>query len=121
MVLLLIGNIYYLAGSYAPTEESIDDMLPSSFYPDQQNPSVPPSTQLTHVPPLPVGWEKADDPESGSPFYFNRALGVSQWDPPAIPPPPFTTLSLNTPLYHTTNSGVTGASSPVDSIPPQTK
>ena len=77
MVLLLVGDIYYLAGSYSTEEEPVSDMMPSS-YSDQQIQRFPPSTPMTYVQPLPVGWEKGDDPESGSPFYFNRGLGISQ-------------------------------------------
>ena len=123
MVLVLIGNIYYLAGSYQEksTEEPIDYMMQTTTYSDQQIQRYPPSTtQMTYAQPLPAGWEKGNDPESGSPFYYNRGLGISQWDPP-IPPPPSSTFSLNTPIdTNNVSNRVIGASSPVDSIPPQT-
>lgn len=31
---------------------------------------------------LPSGWEAATDPTSGKTYYFNRATGKQQWDPP---------------------------------------
>lgn len=31
---------------------------------------------------LPSGWDKAQDPTTGKPYYFNKTTGERQWDPP---------------------------------------
>jgi len=31
---------------------------------------------------LPAGWESANDPSSGKPYYFNRATGETKWEIP---------------------------------------
>jgi len=31
---------------------------------------------------LPQGWEQANDPASGKPYFFNRATGATSWTPP---------------------------------------
>lgn len=32
---------------------------------------------------LPEGWEQANDPSSGKPYYYNRASGQTTWEPPS--------------------------------------
>lgn len=36
-------------------------------------------------PPLPQGWEQVMDPQSGRPYFCNRATGETSWTPPAPP------------------------------------
>eukprot|EP00927_Polykrikos_kofoidii_P034374 TRINITY_DN29178_c0_g1_i1.p1 TRINITY_DN29178_c0_g1~~TRINITY_DN29178_c0_g1_i1.p1 ORF type:complete len:585 (+),score=110.34 TRINITY_DN29178_c0_g1_i1:142-1755(+) len=36
---------------------------------------------------LPDGWETANDPESGDPYFFNRATGEVTWERPLAPGP----------------------------------
>ncbi|CAK0814756.1 unnamed protein product [Prorocentrum cordatum] len=36
-------------------------------------------------PPLPPGWEQANDPASGRPYFCNRSTGESSWTPPPAP------------------------------------
>ena len=60
----------------APGQQG-QDVVPSLF------PAPPP-------PPLPPGWEQANDPASGRIYFANRSTGETSWTPPAVhfPPPP---------------------------------
>lgn len=40
------------------------------------------------APPLPDGWESAEDPASGQTYYFHLATSKVQWNPPSGAPPP---------------------------------
>mmetsp|Transcript_45092 Transcript_45092/g.105804 ORF Transcript_45092/g.105804 Transcript_45092/m.105804 type:complete len:469 (+) Transcript_45092:140-1546(+) len=43
-------------------------------------------------PELPPGWKTAKDPASGRSYFFNKKLGITQWEAPSavesVPPPP---------------------------------
>ena len=55
-------------------------------------------------PQLQPGWEQANDPISGRPYYANRSTGETSWEPPHFPPPPPPPLNHNMlmqqPSYH---------------------
>ena len=111
LVLLLVGNLYYLAGSYEPPEDElvgrgaldpVDSIELAPYAVTTSQPAGPPMplAPLQNPASLPPGWEASVDPETGGTFYYNREYQLSQWDPP------------------TSSSSVgAGADSPVDTIP----
>ena len=111
LILLLVGNLYYLAGSYESDDEEgpvgrglspgeTIELLPYAVTTSEPAGLPVPLAPLQNPASLPPGWEVSVDPETGGAFYYNREYQRSQWDPPTL-----------------SNTG-SGANSPVDSIPP---
>ena len=98
----------------APGQQG-QDVVPSLF------PAPPP-------PPLPPGWEQANDPASGRIYFANRSTGETSWTPPAVhfPPPPHNMLQPppmqhvqqpNSDMYH--QQQMILASAPAAVVQPQ--
>ena len=56
-------------------------------------------------PQLQPGWEQANDPISGRPYYANRSTGETSWEPPLYfppppPPQPNHNMLMQQPSYH---------------------
>merc|ERR1719482_85806 len=49
--------------------------------------TLPGLSMLNTTPGLPLGWEMTTDPNTGKPYYFNRATGQSSWTPPGAVAP----------------------------------
>ena len=43
---------------------------------------------LMDPPPLPPGWSEGRDPQTGTPYYMNPSLNLTQWHRPGPAPPP---------------------------------
>jgi len=70
-------------------------------------------------PQLQPGWERANDPVSGRPYYANRSTGETSWEPPYFPPPPPPqpnhNMLMQQPSYHPSqHQQVTSQSLPAD-------
>lgn len=93
LVLLLVGNIYYLAGSYYEMDkheqaeegalEMVDPYSPAAGVQTTQPVSSDFVSQSAPVA-LPSGWETAVDRETGTTYYYHSGSGVAQWRPPVV-------------------------------------
>ena len=101
LVLLLVGNMYYLAGSYEYEEGPEADGHGLEMHPTagvQTSQPVSSDFVSSGAPAsLPSGWETAVDRETGTTYYYNKGTGAASWIPPKgtgeatadkIPPPP---------------------------------
>jgi hypothetical protein len=80
---LSAGDVSQISDMYqcdAPAPMPTEEPTPT---PAEEGEEPPPEISTDGADPsLPAGWESAIDSESGEQYYFNRATGETQWDPP---------------------------------------